>query len=61
MSVNEIKLKLATLPQQELDQVVAYLFHLRHQADPEYSSEIDRRLGDDRSANWLSIDEFVAC
>ena len=58
MSVHEIKEQLATLPKQELDQVVAYLFHLRHQADPEYTSEIDRRLGDDSSANWLSIDEF---
>jgi hypothetical protein len=60
MSVHEIKQQLAILPRQELDEVVAYLFHLRHQSDPEYASEMDRRLGDANPENWLSIEEFEA-
>lgn len=60
MSVKEIKEQLATLPRQEQDEVVAYLFHLRHRDDPEYNRVIDRRLGDQDSKNWLSIDDFEA-
>jgi hypothetical protein len=30
MSVKEIKEQLATLPRKEQDEVIAYLFHLRH-------------------------------
>jgi hypothetical protein len=58
MSVKEIKEQLATLPRQEQDEVVAYLFHLRHRDDPEYSREMDRRLGDRDPENWLTIEDF---
>jgi hypothetical protein len=34
MSVQEIKEKLAALPRNEQDEVIAYLFHLRHAHDP---------------------------
>jgi hypothetical protein len=60
MSVKEIKEQLATLPRRDQDEVVAYLFHLRHRDDPDYNREIDRRLGDRNSGNWLSIDDFEA-
>jgi len=36
MSVLEIKDKLAALSRSEQDEVVAYLFHLRHADDTEY-------------------------
>ncbi len=60
MSVKEIKEQLATLPRRDQDEVVAYLFHLRHRDDPDYNREIDRRLDDRNSVNWLSIDDFEA-
>lgn len=60
MSVKEIKEQLAILPRQEQDEVVAYLFHLRHRDDPEYTREMERRLGDKNPENWLSIDDFEA-
>ena len=40
MSVQEIKQKLATLPRKEQDEVIAFLFHLRHADDAEYRSNI---------------------
>ncbi len=58
MSVQEIKEKLAALPRSEQDEVIAYLFHLRHADDIEYKSQIDRRLNDKNRSNWLSPDEF---
>ena len=60
MSVKEIKEQLATLPRRDQDEVVAYLFHLRHRDDPDYNREIDRRLDDRNSGNWLAIDDFEA-
>ena len=58
MSVQEIKEKLAALPQKEQDEVIAYLFHLRNARDREYASQIDRRLKDKNPSHWLSPDEF---
>jgi hypothetical protein len=60
MSVKETKVQLATLPRREQDEVVAYLFHLRHRDDPEYKLEIDSRLGDRNPESWLSIEDFEA-
>ncbi len=60
MSVQAIKEQLATLPRQEQDEVVAYLFHLRHRDDPDYNREMDRRLSDRNSQSWLSIEDFEA-
>lgn len=60
MSVKEIKEQLATLPRAEQDEVVAYLFHLRHRDDPEYAREIGRRLDDQNPGSWLSMDDFEA-
>ena len=58
MSVQEIKDKLATLPQKEQDEVAAYLFHLRQLNDAAYQEAISRRLADKDASHWLSPDEF---
>lgn len=58
MSVQEIKEKLAALPRKEQDEVIAYLFHLRHAGDREYEGQIARRLEDTDPAHWLSPEEF---
>ena len=58
MSVQEIKDSLASLPRKEQDEVVAYLFHLRHADDVDYHSNISRRLEDKEPSHWLSPDEF---
>ena len=58
MSVQEIKEKLAALPRNEQDEVIAYLFHLRHAHDREYATQTDRRLKDKDPSHWLSPDAF---
>lgn len=58
MSVQEIKAKLAELPRQEQDEVIAYLFHLRQSEEGDYAGSVERRLQDADPAHWLSPDEF---
>ena len=58
MSVREIKEKLATLPRAEQDEVIAYVFHLRHADDAVYQAELSRRANDKEPSHWLTPDEF---
>jgi hypothetical protein len=58
MSVQEIKEKLTTLSRREQDEVVAFLFHLRHSDDSEYHNALVQRLGDKDPRHWLSPDQF---
>ncbi len=58
MSVQEIKKQLAALPRTEQDEVIAFLFHLRHAHDSDYEGQIDRRLSERNPAHWISPDEF---
>jgi hypothetical protein len=58
MDVLEIKNKLAALSRSEQDEVIAYLFHLRHADDPEYQITLTRRLGDKDPGHWLSPEQF---
>lgn len=58
MSVQEIKEQLATLPRNEQDEVIAYLFHLRRAHDGEYERQTGRRLKDKEPSHWLSPDVF---
>jgi len=58
MSVQEIKDKLAELPRQEQDEVIAYLFHLRQSREGDYAGSVARRLHDPDPSHWLSPDEF---
>jgi hypothetical protein len=58
MSVEEIKESLATLSRKEQDEVIAFLFHLRHADDAEYQTGISQRIEDQEPSHWLSPDEF---
>jgi hypothetical protein len=58
MSVREVKDKLAALSRQEQDEVIAFLFHLRHVDDTDYQRTLDRRLEDQERKHWLTPDEF---
>ncbi len=58
MSVQEIKATLASLPRKDQDEVMAYLFHLRHTDDERYQSEVSRRMQDKDPAHWLTADQF---
>jgi hypothetical protein len=58
MNVLEIKDKLAALSRREQDEVVAFLFHLRHADDPEYQTTLTRRLEDKEPGHRLSPEQF---
>ena len=58
MNVLEIKDKLAALSRREQDEVVAFLFHLRHADDKEYQTTLTRRLEDQEPGHWLSPEQF---
>ena len=49
---------MAALPRDEQDEVIAYLFHVRHADDSDYEREINGRLNDKNASHWLSPDEF---
>jgi len=56
--LDEIKTGLAELPQEQQDQMAAYLVHLRHQRDAQVCSEMTGRLNDKNPENWISADEL---
>jgi len=58
MSVQEIKDTLATLPRKEQDEVIAFLFHLRHAKEADYTASVARRTRDKVPSHWLLPDEF---
>ena len=58
MSVQELKTQIAGLPRRAQDELMAFLFHIRHADDDEYQRGISGRLGDRDPSRWLSPDEF---
>jgi hypothetical protein len=58
MITDEIKEKLARLPRKEQDEVIAFLFHLRHAGEAEYQADVSRRLQDQNPSHWLAPDDF---
>ena len=58
MSMQDIKSALAEMPQEEQDQLAAYLVHLRHQRDAQVRAEITERLRDQNPQHWLSPAEL---
>jgi hypothetical protein len=58
MSLEDVKTAIAGMPQQDQDQLVAYLVHLRHQRDPSIAAELRTRIDDTDRANWLSLEEL---
>ena len=58
MSVREIKDQLAALSRREQEEVIAFLFHLRHAEDTDYQGALTRRLEDKEAGHWLTPDQF---
>lgn len=58
MSFKEIKNGLAELPEEQQDQLAAYLVHLRHQRDAGLRREISSRLNDKNPDHWISVDQL---
>jgi hypothetical protein len=58
MSVEQIKREMTVLSQAELNEVSAFLFHLRHRHDPDYTEKVEARLSDSDKSKWLTPEEF---
>jgi len=58
MSIQELKQQLVTLPRKEQDEIIAFLFHLRHGEEADYISAVVRRSQDADPSHWLSPDDF---
>jgi hypothetical protein len=58
VSFKEIKSGLAELPEEQQDQLAAYLVHLRHQRDTQLRRELSSRLEDKNPDHWVSIDQL---
>jgi len=58
MSVQEVKTSLASFSRQEQDEVMAWLVHLRHTADPALRATLERRTLDSDPGHWLTPDAF---
>jgi hypothetical protein len=58
MSLEEIKSGIAGLNASQLNEVTAFLFHVRHANDDVYAGEINRRIEDRDSTHWLTPEEF---
>jgi len=58
MSVEQIKNSIASLSSSEQNEVSAFLFHLRHAADPDYQERVASRLSDTDPDHWLTPENF---
>ena len=58
MSIEEIKREITVLTDSELNEVTAFLFHLRHRNDPDFQQTVEARSNDPNKANWLTPEEF---
>jgi hypothetical protein len=58
MITDEIKETLSRLPRKEQDEVIAFLFHLRHSDQSDYQKDVTKRLGDSDASHWLTPDQF---
>jgi hypothetical protein len=58
MTIEQIKLELAGMPEEQQDHLVAYLVHLRHTRDPLNARELARAIDDRDPAHWISPDQL---
>ncbi len=58
VSVQELKDQIAALPPEAQNELMAFLFHVRHREDSEYTRTLTRRANDRDPAHWLSPEEF---
>lgn len=58
VSVEQLKQALTTLSDAEQKEVSAFLFILRHRADPAFHATVEDRLSDADRSHWLTADEF---
>ena len=58
MSVQELKDQIAALPLEARDELMAFMFHIRHREDHRYAATLTTRIEDKDPAHWLTPDQF---
>jgi len=58
MSMAELMREVASLPVQQQNELAAFLMHLRLQHDPEWRTEMTRRIDDSSPGNWVSLEDW---
>jgi TorA maturation chaperone TorD len=58
MTMEQIKEKLASMPEEQQDHLAAYMVHLRHLRDPLARQEITRKIDDREPSHWISVEQL---
>ena len=58
MTVVDLQKEIASLEPDAQDHLAAFIVHLRHERDPEYSRELERRLDDRDPKNWVPLEDL---
>ncbi len=57
MTVVDLKKEIAELEPNAQDELAAFIVHLKHERDPEYAKELERRLDDRRPESWVRLED----
>lgn len=55
-TLEEIKAELALLPDEQQDELAAYLSYLRQKREPGRGADLARRIADQDPTHWVSVD-----
>jgi len=58
MSMAEIMREVSVLPVEQQNKLAAYLLHLRLQHDDAWRTEMTRRIDDQDTAHWASLENW---
>ncbi len=58
MSIEALKQELATLDANSRQQIISYLVAMNQRENPEYRSQMARKIDDKDPAHWLTLEEF---
>lgn len=60
MTIDQLKAAAASLPSEAQTELIAFLWKLRNERDPDYRRRMRERLDDSDPKHWLTPDEFEA-
>ncbi len=57
-TLEQIKEELALLPDEQQDELAAYLSYLRQKREPGRGADLARRIADHDPTHWVSVDQL---
>jgi hypothetical protein len=58
MSMADLMREVAGLEPERQNELASYLLHLRLERDPEWRSELTKRIDDKNPNNWVSLEDW---